>query len=46
MIEPNNPNRCMGRFPKVDKNQMVIKSRKPLMKRLIPNLELPYFLAW
>ena len=45
MIEPSNPKRCIGRFPKVEMNQIVIKSKKPLIKRLIPNLEFPYFLA-
>jgi hypothetical protein len=32
-------------FPKRERNQIVIKSRKPLMKRSIPNLVSPYFLT-
>ena len=32
--------------PLIERNQMVIKSRKPLIKRSIPNFVSPYFLAW
>ncbi len=43
---PKNPKRCIGRLPNFDKNQMVIRSKKPLIKRFIPNLVTPYFRAW
>src|SRR6056297_3835151 len=36
----------MGLRPNLDTNQIVIKSKKPLMKRSAPNFVEPYFLAW
>ena len=42
---PNRPNKCIGRLPNFDKNQIVIKSRNPFMNRSIPNFVSPYFLA-
>ena len=45
MITPSAPKRCIGRFPYFDKNQIVIKSRKPLIKRFMPNFDSPYFRA-
>ena len=45
MITPSAPKRCIGRFPYCDKNQIVIKSKKPFINRFIPNLVSPYFLA-
>ena len=45
MITPSAPKRCIGRLPYLDKNQIVIKSKKPLIKRLMPNFDSPYFRA-
>ncbi len=43
---PNKPNKCIGRLPNFDKNQMVIRSKNPLTNLLIPNLVCPYLRAW
>ena len=43
---PHNPKKCMGLFPNFVRKEMVIKSKNPLIKRLIPNFVSPYFLAW
>ena len=45
MTIPRPPNKYIGRLPKRDKNQMVIRSKKPFIKRSIPNLVSPYFRA-
>src|SRR5690606_36557381 len=44
--EPHAPKRCIGRLRNRDKNQIVIRSRNPLMKRSIPNFVSPYLRAW
>ena len=43
---PNNPKKCIGRFPNFEMNQIVIKSKNPFTNLSIPNFEVPYFLAW
>ena len=46
IMVPRAPNKCMGRLPKRDKNQMVIKSKNPFINLSIPNFVSPYFRAW
>ena len=43
---PKAPKRCIGRFPNLEKNQSVSKSKKPWVKRSAPNFVLPYLRGW
>ena len=45
MIEPMNPNMCMGLRPKSPRNHKVIRSRYPFMKRFSPNFDVQYLRA-
>ena len=43
---PKAPNKCMGRLPNLERKPMVSRSKKPLIKRSIPNFVFPYLRAW